>query len=88
MKITNKNRNKTALLYLITLPIYIASCQANPIHTKNQIPCPDSRPQMCTMDYKTVCGIFVDKKTKTFPNGCTACSDDKVVAYTRSKCPE
>ena len=48
--------------------------------------CPDPRPQACTMDYNPVCGVVGDE-TKTFANGCTACSEGKVKGFYLGACP-
>ncbi len=50
--------------------------------------CPDTRPMMCTMDYTPVCGTSGDGSTKTYSNGCGACSNPKVVSYVPQACPE
>ena len=50
--------------------------------------CEDPRPQICTMDYRLVCGNLADGSRKTYSNGCGACSDAAVVSWTDSACPE
>jgi len=50
--------------------------------------CPDPRPQMCTMDYRPVCGELKDGSFKTFSNGCMACADLDVVGYRDGECAE
>ena len=37
--------------------------------------CEDPRPQVCTMDYRPVCGTLKDGSSKTYSNGCGACAD-------------
>ncbi|SQD80374.1 lipoprotein [Moritella yayanosii] len=48
--------------------------------------CPDERPQMCTMDYRPVCGTTESNELKTFSNACGACSDVTVRGYSESEC--
>jgi hypothetical protein len=39
------------------------------------------------MDYRPVCGVRSDNTTKTYSNGCSACSDPQVVGYFDKECP-
>lgn len=48
--------------------------------------CPDKRPQMCTMDYRPVCGTTESGELKTFGNACGACSDATVRGFTEGEC--
>lgn len=48
--------------------------------------CPEPRPEMCAMDYRPVCAQLKDDQFKTYSNGCSACSDAKVVGYRQSAC--
>ena len=50
--------------------------------------CKDPRPQMCTMDYRPVCGTTISGEKKTYSNGCSACSDLSVLSYVPGECPE
>jgi hypothetical protein len=50
--------------------------------------CTDPRPQVCTMDYRPVCGQLDDGSAKTYANSCNACSDASVVDYTDGTCME
>ncbi len=50
--------------------------------------CTDPRPQVCTMDYRPVCGERTDGSRKTYSNGCTACSDQQVIGYVEGECKE
>ena len=44
-------------------------------------PCPEPRPQICTMDYRPVCATLQDGSVKTYSNGCSACTDPAVTGY-------
>ena len=50
--------------------------------------CQDPRPQVCTMDYRPVCGTLQDGSVKTYANGCGACADNGVVSWIDGACPE
>ncbi len=50
--------------------------------------CEDPRPQVCTMDYRPVCGTLNDGSTKTYSNGCGACADVNVTSWVENACPE
>jgi hypothetical protein len=50
------------------------------------VKCPETRPEMCTMNYDPVCGILSDGSSKTYANGCNACSDLRVMSYARGEC--
>jgi hypothetical protein len=48
--------------------------------------CVDPRPQVCTREYRPVCGESKDGSTKTYGNACTACSDPAVVGHRPGEC--
>jgi hypothetical protein len=48
--------------------------------------CPDVRSQICTMDYRPVCGIGAGKLKKTSSNQCQACADKTVTSYSEGEC--
>jgi alkaline phosphatase D len=50
--------------------------------------CTEPRPQVCTMDYRPVCGERDDYSYKTYSNGCNACSDPEVVGYVEGECKD
>ncbi len=52
------------------------------------IVCKAPRPEMCTREYRPVCGLFADGTFKTFGNACTACSNENVVRYIPGPCPK
>jgi len=53
-----------------------------------QTVCTNPRLQVCTMDYRPVCGRIEDGSSKTYSNGCTACSDVTVTSHTEGPCKE
>ena len=52
------------------------------------IHCTDPRPEVCTRKYLPVCARLQDSDSKTYSNGCTACSDPNVIAYYDGACEE
>jgi hypothetical protein len=48
--------------------------------------CVDPRPQVCTREYRPVCGESKDGSTKTYGNACTACSDTAVAGHRAGEC--
>lgn len=56
--------------------------------SKEYIVCQEPRPEICTQQYDPVCGYLADGTQKTYGNGCTACSDQKVTKYKLGACPE
>ncbi len=58
-----------------------------PVGTEPVI-CKDPRPQLCTMDYRPVCGTTKSGENKTYSNGCGACSVPSVLSYRPGECPE
>jgi hypothetical protein len=50
--------------------------------------CVDPRPQICTMDYRPVCGTLKNGTVKTYSNGCSACADAGVISWVDGACAE
>lgn len=50
--------------------------------------CPESRPQICTMEYNPACGQLIAGGARDYSSPCNACADDTVAAYTEGACPE
>jgi hypothetical protein len=48
--------------------------------------CVDPRPEVCTHEYRPVCGESKDGSTKTYGNACTACSHEGVVGHRPGEC--
>jgi hypothetical protein len=72
-------------LFLFMLPLLASAQPVNGGSSAEHV-CTDPRPQVCTMDYRPVCGRRVSGERKTFSNGCTACSHPEVESYTEGKC--
>jgi len=48
--------------------------------------CPEQRPQVCTREYRPVCGELKDGNLKTYANGCEACADANVIGFQYGEC--
>jgi hypothetical protein len=63
----------------------VSAPQDNPDHpTFTQ--CVNPRPQVCTHDYRPVCGESEDGTTKTYGNACGACSHQTVIGHRPGEC--
>jgi len=80
----------------------LAGCAANdakPLPKQDALykACNEPRPQICTREYRPVCGTrdtgircvttpCASQEHKTYGNACTACSDPKVIEYRSGEC--
>jgi hypothetical protein len=51
-----------------------------------QVTCTAPRPQVCTREYRPVCGTKRDGARQTYGNGCGACADANVVSHIPGPC--
>ena len=74
------------------LLLALAGCASGPedkaMMSANATLCEEPRPQVCTADYRPVCGNLQDGSNKTYSNGCSACGDVNVVSWVENACPE
>ena len=64
-----------------------ASVKTSPAtEVASAVMCTEPRKQMCTREYRPVCGQKVGGTTGTYSNKCTACSNAEVKAYTVGAC--
>lgn len=78
------------LLGVFAMPNSVLSDEAAQYNKKNNTMtmCKDPRPQICTQDYRPVCGQRADASFQTYSNGCGACSDKNVKGYRDGVCEE
>lgn len=50
--------------------------------------CVAPRPEVCTMEYRPVCGLLEAGSRRTYSNACSACADLEAVAHTAGACAE
>lgn len=85
------------LLKMIALTALFAGCTmspAEPVQGQGAEPpqdtayqsCPERRPEICTQEYRPVCGLTDDQLQHTYGNACTACGDEKVHGYITGEC--
>lgn len=58
------------------------ACAPPEVNAKSTVACEDPRPEICTLDYRPVCG----DNGKTYGNGCGACADPNVFEYVTGEC--
>jgi hypothetical protein len=51
-----------------------------------QITCTMPRPQVCTKQYRPVCGARRDGTRQTYGNACEACADPNVASHVSGPC--
>lgn len=85
------HKNYFMFLSILIVVCFIFGCV--PTHdvvaTPESIPlvlCPETRPQICTRDYRPVCGELKDGSLKTYSNGCESCADVNVIGYRDGEC--
>ena len=89
--ITSRSGRAAPLLFLLLLSACGAGQATEPQGSstdKSVVACEDPRPQMCTMDYRPVCGLREDGSEKTYSNGCAACSDPQVQSWRPGSCEQ
>ena len=48
--------------------------------------CQETRPMVCTMEYRPVCATLADGSVKTYASGCNACADATVTGHVPGVC--
>jgi len=66
--------------------LLVGACSGQPQNSPT--PCPGSRPQVCTMEYKPTCAVLIDGGRREYSSPCNACADDRVAATLSGPCPE
>jgi hypothetical protein len=84
---------KRALFALLFAAATAPACAQQPTPTQpappaspGQATCTAPRPQVCTKDYRPVCGTRIDGTRQTYGNGCDACADANVVSHIPGPC--
>ena len=73
---------------LFTIVFLLYACTSVTSQPRADEICTEPRPEICTMNYLPVCGVRIGHTSKTYSNGCSACSDSEVVGYNTGKCPQ
>lgn len=88
---------------VLLFPAGLVACQSaqpdSPIDSKIETECREPRPEICTQEYRPVCGLrntgsrcitarCPAVEWRTYSNACHACGDPEVVGYREGACPE
>ncbi len=74
-------------LLFLSASVLAASCVSKERTIEERLTlCPETRPQICPQNYKPVCASLEGGGHKTYPNGCSACADVKVIGYKSGEC--
>lgn len=89
----NKNNSfhrfllKIVVISFASLTVYsCAYTQDDKFDDKKLTKCVSPKPEVCTKEYKPVCGFEADGNYKTFSNACMACSVAEINAYDDGAC--
>lgn len=87
MRNSNNRIKKFCVLILITL--LQNSCGHTPQEDYSDlklIQCISPKPQICTREYRPVCGFEEDGNHQSYSNACTACASPDVISYYEGDC--
>ena len=73
-------------LSCVVLIMGLLGCSSDPYVPNNAGGCEEPRPEMCTREYRPVCGVQENSLANTYGNACTACADKQVVYYIPGAC--
>lgn len=74
-------------IYLLLLvSAVLAGCQAAPPKAELEVECESPRPEVCTFEYRPVCGLERSGGWRTEGNGCSACANPEILGYKEGAC--
>jgi len=79
-------RMALALMFGLAAGAACAQQPAQPPPAPGMATCTEPRPQVCTRDYRPVCGTKRDGTRQTYGNACSACADANVVSHIPGPC--
>lgn len=85
------------LVLMIGLPLAIGACAGSTPDAGSMpkvavdegdgaMQCQETRPMVCTMEYRPVCARLATGGTETYSSGCNACADVAVVSHVPGPC--
>ena len=82
---------KYGLVILVIQSALLGACVSSPAPNEEEKTaavnqCMEPRPNVCTMDYRPVCGTLNDESEAEYSNGCGACADSNVVSWVEGSC--
>lgn len=72
------------IVAVLALLMSLAACASKPSMTT----CPETRPQVCTLEYAPTCAVLKSGAREEKSSPCNACADDQVVGYEAGACAE
>jgi len=88
----NKNKNfninllKIIVVSFASLSLYSCAHTHDSLDDKKLTQCVKPKSQVCTKEYKPVCGFEADGNYRTFSNACTACATAEITSYDDGAC--
>ena len=74
------------LMSLCLFGLQLLACSSDPYVPESAGACEEPRPEMCTREYRPVCGVQQNSLAKSYGNACEACADEKVGFYIEGAC--
>lgn len=71
---------------LMAACLLISACQSTQPKAQLELECEFPRPEICTFEYRPVCGLHEDGEWRTHGNGCSACANQTVLGYKSGAC--
>jgi hypothetical protein len=79
------NKLLSLILILFAGPCF-TSCDTSSDNEILDAMCSEPRPEVCTMEHDPVCGYKSDGTSKTYSNGCSACTEKEIIGYNNGEC--
>lgn len=80
-------------LLIISVYVLLTSCVVYSKPDKSEDPvkhdmiaCEMPRPEICTREFRPVCGLHEDGNYKTYSTACSACSNIQMTSYYKGVC--
>jgi len=81
------NRSSLYRIVLFGMLLFLSACGSNDVKDgKKFSACPSERLQVCTREYRPVCGEHVQGADRTYSTGCIACTNPEVTGYREGGC--
>ena len=74
-----------SILILFAAPCF-TGCDTSFDNETPDTMCSEPRPEVCTMEHDPVCGYKSDRTSKTYSNGCSACTEKEIIGYNYGEC--
>lgn len=71
---------------VLFVSLLLAGCQTAPPEARLAVECEAPRPEICTFEYRPVCGLEQGGEWRTEGNGCSACANPEILGYNEGAC--